>query len=115
MSKETVEVMVEGGKAATGAQMGQALGPLKVNIQEILKKINEKTSSFSGMKVPIKIIIDLDTKDFEIIVGTPPISELIKNKTSAEKGSGEPNKIKIANFAIEQVIKIAKMKQDSMV
>ena len=115
MTKETVEVMVEGGKATAGAQMGQSLGPLKVNIQEILKKINEKTSSFSGMKVPVKIIVDLDTKDFEIEIGTPPVSELIKNESSAEKGSGEPNRIKIANFAIEQVIKIAKMKQDSMV
>ena len=115
MSKETVEVMVEGGKAVANATIAQPLAPLKVNIQEILKKINEKTSSFSGIKVPVKIIVDTDTKDFKIIVGIPPISELIKNESSAEKGSGEPNKIKIANFAIEQVIKIAKMKQDSMV
>jgi len=115
MSKETVEVMVEGGKASAGAQMGQALGPLGIDIQSILSKINEKTSSFSGMKVPVKINVDTETKEFDITVGTPPISELIKKELNLEKGAGQPNKEKLANIAIEQIIKIAKMKQDSMI
>ena len=58
MSKEKVEVIVEGGKATAGAAMGKALGPLKVNVQEILKVINEKTESFKGVKVPVKIIVE---------------------------------------------------------
>jgi len=115
MSKETIELMVEAGKATAGAQIGQSLGPLVINIQDILSKINEKTSSFSGMKVPVKIIIENDDKSFEISVGTPPISELIKKELNLEKGAGEPNKNKLANIGIEQVIKIAKMKQDSMI
>lgn len=115
MNKETIEVMVEGGKATAGAQMGQSLGPLGVDIPKILAKINEKTSSFSGMKVPVKIIVNTSTKEFEISIGTPPISELIKKEIGVEKGAGEPDKNKIANLSIEQVIKIAKMKQDSMV
>ena len=114
MSKQAVDLIIEGGKASAGAQMGQSFGPLGINIQEIIEKINEKTSSFTGMKIPVKVIVDTETKDSEIEVGSPPVSELIKKETTLEKGSGTPNKEKIANLAIEQVIKIAKMKQDSM-
>ena len=106
--------MVEGGKAAAGAQMGQALGPLGINISDVLLKINEKTSSFNGMKVPVKVIIDTDTKEFDLEVGTPPVSELIKKELNLKKASGEPNKNKVGNIGIEQAIKVAKMKQDSM-
>ena len=65
------------------------------------------------MQVPVKLTVDTETKETEIEVGTPPTTELIKKELEIEKGSGEPNKNKIANMAIEQVIKIAKMKQDS--
>ena len=114
MPETTVDLMVEGGKATAGPQMGQSLAPLGVNIQDILKKINEKTSAFKGMKVPVKVIVDTATKKSEVEVGSPPISELIKGEISIDKGSGEPNKKKIANLSIEQVIKLAKMKRDSM-
>jgi len=114
MSKETVEILVEGGKATAGAQMGQSLGPLGINISDVLGKINEKTSSFKGMKVPVKVIVDKDTKKFDLEIGTPPVAELIKKELNIKKASPEPNKQKIANISIEQVIKIAKMKQDSM-
>lgn len=112
--KEKVEVIVEGGKAAAGAQMGQALGPMGVNIQAILQEINKKTAAFKGMKVPVKILVDKETKEFEVTVGTPPVSELIKKELNLEKGSGMPDKEKIANIAIEQVIKITKMKESSI-
>lgn len=64
--------------------------------------------------MPVKVIVDTETKTFEITIGTPPVSQLIAKEVSAEKGSGVPNKDKIGNLAIEQVIKIAKMKRDSM-
>src|SRR3989344_4319449 len=80
--KETVEILVEGGKAKADASLAQKLGPMKINIQEVLKVINEKTNSFSGMRVPVKVIVDPRTKDFEIIIGTPPIAELIKKELS---------------------------------
>ena len=107
--------MVEGGKASAGPQMGQSFGPLGVNIQEILSEINKKTADFKGMKVPVKVTVETSNKSFTIEVGTPPTSELIKKEVGVDKGSGEPNKNKIGNLAIEQVIKIAKMKQDSMI
>ena len=114
MSKEKVEVMVEGGKASAGAQMGQAFGPLGVNLQAILQEINKKTEAFKGMKVPAKVIVDTDTKEFEVSIGTPPVSELIKKELNITKGSGTPDKEKLANISIEQLIKIAKMKESSI-
>ena len=114
MPKEKLDLIVEGGKASTTPQLAQKLGPLKINISEVIKKINDKTSSFSGIKVPLKITIDTDTKDVDISVGTPPVSELVKNELKLEKGSGVPNKDIKGNIAIEQVIKIADMKKDSM-
>ena len=113
--KETVETLVEGGKAKADASLAQKLGPMKINIQEVLKVINEKTNSFSGMRVPVKVIVDPRTKDFEIIIGTPPIAELIKKELNLQKGSSFPNKDKVANIGIEQAIKIAKMKESSII
>jgi len=113
MAKETVESLVEGGKASAAPPLGPALGPLKVNIGQIVAEINKKTEAFKGMKVPIKVIVDTDTKEFEIEVGTPPVSQLIKKEMGLKKGSGIPNKDFQANMGIEQVIKVAKMKMDS--
>ena len=114
MSKEKVDVMIEGGKASAGPAMGQAFGPLGVNIQDILAKINEKTADFKGMKVPVTVIVDTGDKSFELEIGTPPVSELIKKELNLQKGSGLQKMKKSANMAIEQIIKIAKMKTDSM-
>lgn len=112
--KEKVELIVEGGKAGVTPAMGQQFGPMGVNIQAILTSINNKTSDFKGMKVPVKILVDIDTKDFELEIGTPPVSELIKKEIGLEKGSGSQDINKIGNLAIEQIIKIARMKKDSM-
>ena len=114
MSKEKVEVLVEGGKASAGATMGKALGPLQVNMQLILQEINKRTADFKGMKVPVKIIVDTETKEFELEIGTPPTSELIKKELNLQKGSGKASIDKVGNLAIEQIIKISKMKQESL-
>ena len=112
--KEIIEILVEGGKAKADASVAQKLGPMKINIQEVLKTVNEKTHSFGGMKVPVKIIVDPSTKEFEITIGTPPIAELIKKELNLQKGSSFPNKDKVANIGIEQAIKISKMKESSI-
>lgn len=112
--KEKIEMMVEGGAAKADASLSQKLGPLKINIPDVLKKVNEKTAAFKGMKIPVKLFVDPATKEVEVQVGTPPVSELLKTELKLQKGSGTPNKEKIGNIAIEQLIKVAKMKQDSM-
>ena len=109
---EKVEALVEGGKASAGPPLGPALGPMGVNIGEVINQINEKTKDFEGMKVPVTVIID--GKDFKIKVGTPPISAMIKKEANIEKLSSHPKEEKVADIKIEQVIKIAKNKRDSM-
>jgi len=111
---ETIEVLVEGGKATAGPPIGPALGPLGINVMQVVKTINEKTKNFEGMKVPVKITVDPKTKQFEIKVGTPPASALILKELGAEKGSSSPRTEKIGNLTIDQVIKIAKMKYDDL-
>jgi large subunit ribosomal protein L11 len=85
-----------------------------VNVVQVVAKINEKTKTFEGMKVPVKVIIDPKTKTFEIKVGTPPTSSLLVKEIGAEKGSGAPNIQKAGNITIEQAIKVANMKRDSL-
>jgi large subunit ribosomal protein L11 len=81
-----------------------------VNIGEVIAAINEKTREMAGMKVPVKVIVDTDTKSFEIEVGTPPISALIKKELNLQKASGEAGKQRIADLSIAQARKIAKIK-----
>lgn len=110
---EKLQVLVDGGKATPGPPLGPALGPLGVNIVEILKAINEKTKSFEGMKVPVTLIVDPKTKSFTIEVGTPPTSALIAKELKIEKGSGDPGKTRVGNLSLAQGIKIANMKADA--
>lgn len=111
---DTIEVLVEGGRVTPGQPLGPALGPLGVNIPKVVAEINNKTRAFDGMKVPVKIIIDSKTKNFEIKVGTPPTSSLISKELGVEKGSGSPKAVKVGNLTIAQAIKIAQMKGDSL-
>ena len=111
---ETIEALVEGGKATAGPPLGPALGPLGVNIMEIINTINDKTKEFDGMKVPVKVIVDPKTKKFEIEVGTPPAASLILKELGLEKGSGAPSSHKVGDLKIDQAIKVAKMKYDNL-
>lgn len=114
MAKQSVETLVEGGKATAAPPLGPALGPLGVNIGLVVAEINKKTASFKGMQVPVKVIVESTTKTFEITVGTPPASALIKKEAGVQKGAGNPLTDKVADLRIEQVIKIAKMKEDAL-
>jgi len=114
MAKESVDVLIEGGKASAAPPLGPALGPLGVNIGQIVSDINNKTGDFKGMKVPVKVVVDTDTKSYEISIGTPPAAQLIKKEAGIQKAAGNPLTDKVADLKIEQIIKIAKMKQDSL-
>ena len=114
MSKSTVRVLVEGGKATAAPPLGPALGPLGVNIGQVVSEINNKTKDFKGMLVPAIVTVDSDTKEFTIEIGTPPTSELLKKEADVKKGTSNPITDKIADLKIQQIIKVAKMKQDSL-
>ncbi len=114
MAKETVEILIEGGSATPGPPLGPAIGPLGINMMQVVEQINSKTSDFAGIKVPVKIIVDVGTKEFEIKVGTPPTTALILDELNIEKGSQDPGMDKVADLSIEQALKIARMKYDSL-
>lgn len=109
-----VSALVEGGKASAGPPLGPQLGPLGVNIGKVIAEINNKTKDFQGMTVPVDVIVDEKTKEFEIKVGTPPTSALLKKEAGIEKGSSEPNKNFIGNLKMEQILKVARMKWDDL-
>ena len=113
--KEVIEALVEGGKATPAPPLGPALGQLKLNVKEIIDAINEKTKDFEGMKVPVKITVDTESKEYTIEVGTPPTTQLIKKELGLEKLSQQPGKEIVGNLTMEQVVKIARMKKDSMI
>ncbi len=114
MAKDTVKILISGGKATAAPPLGPALGPKGVNIGQVIAEINKKTASFVGMQVPVKVIIDTDTKEFSIKIGTPPAAELIKKEAGIAKASGSPKKDLVADLKVEQLIKIAKMKEDAL-
>jgi len=112
--KKIVEALVNGGQATAGPPLGPALGPLGVNVLEVVNKINELTSSYAGMRVPVKIIVDVDTKEFEIEVGMPTTSALIVKEAGIQKGSGTPSSEIAGDLSFEQVLKIAKIKMPGL-
>ncbi len=112
--KQVVDLLVSGGKATAGPPLGPALGPLGVNILAIVNKINELTKDYPGMKVPVKVEVDPDTKEFEVIVGTPTTAALIIKTLKVEKGSGAPNTEKIGNLTMEEVVHASKLKRSEL-
>ncbi|MEM5766367.1 MAG: 50S ribosomal protein L11 [Candidatus Aenigmatarchaeota archaeon] len=122
--KEVIKLLVEGGKASPGPTTAPKLSSYKINIGEVFKQINEKTKEYSGIQVPVKLIIDKKTKEYSIEVGLPPVSSLIKKElgivkegkkestTPAESEKKETGPI--GNLSMEQCVKIAKMKIENM-
>jgi len=114
MAEQVVEILVSGGKATAGPPLGPAIGPLGVNIMQVVQKINEMTKDYDGMSVPVKVIVNTDKRTFEVEVGIPPASALVKKELGITTGSQEPKHKVAGNLTMEQVVKIAKMKQDAM-
>ncbi|MCX8178591.1 MAG: 50S ribosomal protein L11 [Candidatus Aenigmarchaeota archaeon] len=141
MSKETIELLVEGGNAKPGPTTAPKFSQFKINMGELFSKINEETKEYKGMNVPVKVVIDTDTKEYSIKVGVPPVSSLIKKELKMEKigSSGskkaaaaedakkpkEEKEVKVekaekaerkivGNLTIEQCVKIAKMKYSGL-
>jgi large subunit ribosomal protein L11 len=111
--KKTVSALVNGGEASAGPPLGPALGPIGVNILQVVNTINEKTRDFPGMKVPVKVEVDTTTKQFTVEVGVPPTAALIIKESGITKGSGTAGTNYVGDITMETAIKIAKMKIDS--
>ncbi len=108
--KKIINALVTGGEANAGPPLGPALGPLGVNVLGIVNEINKQTESFKGMRVPVKVEVDLETKLFSISVGTPTTSALIVKESAIAKGSGKPNLDFVGDLTVDKVVTIAKSK-----
>jgi large subunit ribosomal protein L11 len=108
--KQEVSALVEGGKASAGPPLGPQLGPLGVNIGQVIAEINKKTANLAGMQVPVKVIVDTADKSFTVEVGTPPIAALIKKEIGLKTASGLSGTVRAGDLTKEQVAKIAKSK-----
>ncbi len=110
MPKQTFQFLVEGGKASPGPPIGTSLGPLKINVAKVVEEINRKTAEMAGMQVPAKVTVDTDSKTFEIEIGTPPVTALIKRELGIQSGSAEPGRQRVGDLSPDQVAKIARLK-----
>lgn len=110
--KKSVSALVTGGEASAGPPLGPALGPLGINVLQVVNTINEKTKDFLGMKVPVKVEIDSETKKFSVEIGIPPTTALIAKEAGITKGSGTSGRDYVGNISMSGIVKIARMKID---
>jgi large subunit ribosomal protein L11 len=110
---QTVSALVTGGQANAGPPLGPTLGPLGVNILQIVTAINEKTKDFEGMKVPVTVAVDKKTKQWTVEVGIPSAAALILKEAGIQKGSGTSGTTWVGDIKIDSIIKVAKLKIDS--
>lgn len=114
--KEVVNVIklqIEAGKATPAPPVGPALGSSGVNIMQFVKEFNDKTANQPGMIIPVVISVYKD-KSFSFITKVPPVAVLIKKALKIQKGSGKPNKDKVATITKEQIKAIAEQKMEDL-
>jgi len=110
---QTISSLVTGGQASAGPPLGPALGPMGVNIMEVINSINEKTKDFEGMKVPVTVSVDPDTKKWDVTIGIPSSAALLLKEAGVQKGSGTSGTDWVGDIGIDAVVKVAKTKLDS--
>ena len=116
MAKEAIKkikLQIPAGKATPAPPVGPALGGSGVNIMDFVKQFNDRTAKQAGLIIPVVITVYKD-KSFEFITKEPPMAVLIKKAAKIEKGSGKPNKDKVATITMEQVEEIAKTKMPDL-
>ena len=117
MAKEVmtiIKLQVPAGGANPSPPVGPALGQHGLNIMDFCNAFNEKTKEVEkGLKVPVEITV-FEDRTFTFITKSPPASILLKKAASIPKGSGEPNRTKVARISLEKVKEIADMKMEDL-
>jgi large subunit ribosomal protein L11 len=108
-----VKLQIPAGKATPAPPVGPALGQHGVNIGLFTKEFNERTKNDLGMTIPVVITVYSD-RSFSFITKTPPVSDLLKKACGIEKGSGVPQKDKVAKISKDEIRKIAEMKMPDL-
>jgi large subunit ribosomal protein L11 len=104
-----VKLQIRAGQATPAPPVGTALGQHGVNIMDFCRQYNEATQAQMGQVIPVEMTIYED-RSFSFITKQPPAAELIKTAAGLEKGSGEPNRTKVATLTHDQVRRIAEQK-----
>ena len=110
---KVVKLQIPGGGATPAPPVGPALGQLQVSSVDFCKQFNAVTQSMQGTIVPVEITVYVD-KSFTFVTKSPPASELLRKAAGIAKGSGEPNKEKVAKISMSQVEEIAKAKEKDL-
>ncbi len=116
MAKKVVAVVklqCPAGAANPAPPVGTALGPQGVNIMEFCKQFNARTQSQAGMVIPVVVTIFAD-RSFTFITKTPPAANLLLKEAGIEKGSAQPNRVKVGKVTRAQLKKIAEIKMTDL-
>ena len=108
-----IKLQIEAGKATPAPPVGPALGSSGVNIMQFVKEFNDRTANQAGLIIPVVVSVYKD-KSFDFITKVPPVAVLIKKTLGIQKGSGKPNKDKVAKITKEQVRAIAEQKMPDL-
>ena len=108
--EKIVKLQIPAGKATPAPPVGPALGQAGINIMGFTKEFNARTADQAGLIIPVVISVYED-RSFTYITKTPPAAVLLKKAAKIEKGSGEPNKTKVATVSSDQVKEIAELKR----
>jgi len=108
-----IKLQITGGQATPAPPVGPALGQAGVNIMDFCKAFNARTQKDQGTVIPVVITVYSD-RSFTFITKTPPAAVLLKQAAGVEKGSGEPNREKVAKVSRAQVEQIAKAKMPDL-
>lgn len=108
-----IKLQIPAGKATPAPPVGPALGQHGVNIMAFCKEFNDKTAADAGLIIPVEISVYAD-RSFSFITKTPPAAVLLKKALGIEKGSGEPNKVKVATISRDKVREIANQKLEDL-
>ena len=108
-----VKLQIPAGKANPAPPVGPALGQHGVNIMGFCKEFNEKTKNDAGMIIPAEITI-FEDRSFTFVLKTPPAAILLKKAAGIDKGSGVPNRTKVATIGRDKVRAIAEQKMPDL-
>ncbi|MBW7871446.1 MAG: 50S ribosomal protein L11 [Flavobacteriia bacterium] len=111
--EKVIKLQVKGGQANPSPPVGPALGAAGVNIMEFCKQFNGRTQEKQGQVLPVVITVYQD-KSFEFVIKTPPAAIQLMGIAKAKKGSGEPNRVKVATVSWDQIRTIAEDKMQDM-
>lgn len=111
--RAVVKIQINAGKATPAPPVGPALGGHGINIMQFVKEYNERTADQAGLIIPAEITV-FEDRSFTFVIKTPPAADLLRKAAKVEKGSGIPNKDKVASVTRDQVREIVKTKMKDL-